>query len=1500
MITQKKQYVHLHLVTAVLGLFACSVSNVEASYTCLKVKGPKESNWTMIGTRCFLDVQTSGIKYLKAESDCKTRGGHLASVHSDIEQAFMAEKMKDNKLGYYIGLNDIDKEGSFVWTDGSPYSYQKWAPKPRNVNGRPKSSDCAQVTGTGFNTTEWRTVHCNTRTDGYICSKEAASSCNSTADCHTFATCKTDRYSGATGCQCDKGYTGNGSHCQDVDECAVSYANDCHRVFGICINTNGSFDCMCASGYTGNGRRMCRDINECTKRNSCHEFSKCKNLRGSYKCSCIKGFTGNGWNCSDIDECLDNSNNCHQLANCTNIPGSYMCSCPTGYKGNGVSCEATTQTTTTTTTESTMTDSNTTDASTKANDAISTTDASTTVTDATTTEATTTVTGATTTEATTTVTDATTTEAPPKVTDASNTEATTTMTDATTTEGPPKVTDATTTEAPPKVTDASTTEAPTTVTDATTTEATTTVTDATTTKATTTATDATTNEATTTVTDATTTEATTTVTDATTTEATTTVTDATTTDATTTAIDATTTEATTTVTDAVTTEATTTVTDATTTEATTTVTGATTNEATTTVTDATTTEATKTATDATTSEATTTVTDAITTEATTTVTYATTTEATTSVTDATTTEATTTVTDATTTEATTIVTDATITEATTTTVDATTTEARTTVTDATTTDATTSVTDTTTTEATTTVTDATTTDATTSVTDTTTTEATTTVTDATTTEATTSVTDATTAQATTSVTDTTTTEATTTVTDVTTTEATTTVTDATTTEATATVTDATTTEATTTVTDITTTDVKTTVPTTPTVPKSTNSTSEPTTTAKSGARSGFHGPPSTTVTSPTITSTASFQIQKKPEWTRYSPWSRCGSNKTAICSPQYRFRARMCIFSNGSVVSEDLCDGGEDAAYEKECCKGEACRIMCGLNMNKTGIRNWAVGIERSNPLPERFCHGILLHNYWVLTAGHCVCGIKQECCSRETKSSSSPWRVDIRKCNYRRWKIRALDPNPDNDLYMGLRNFQDSIHPNKIIVHGKYTMVDNVVTHDIALIRLKSPVRMGAGNDDPRPALLPGVICSDSTKEENTCSTHWTDSLMQDCFATIGGKTFARRGVTRLKIFEDTFHEQSQEDIKEIGVKLERTGQHSQSPGLGDSGGPLSCKVADNSTQEVVLGVLSSTSMEGCRSRDACTTQVMSIPHYMQWIMGRVKDWAEWGAWSSCSADCKNIGCGSQCSEGKRQRIRGCIKPINFVEIDARYGRFKDKCSFGTDKEICTMNHECANSTWGKWSEWSKCKTNKFDRTVRFRERHCKMEDGKIDPSIENCKPQNNGITSRETQPCATKPKGDVGQPRGVTDKPQFDHFKETCKNASQNRVWLAALYEKGRLMCAGTLINKNWMLAPAECFSSYGTDSPMTCINIDDWRVKFAKPMSSPGDDTPSWKLSMIILDPKFEVLDLEKRLFKNNKAMLKLETSFEETDAICVRTFNHSYPKLKATQPVFGSIY
>eukprot|EP00123_Amoebidium_parasiticum_P018085 comp24099_c0_seq1/m.43471 comp24099_c0_seq1/g.43471 ORF comp24099_c0_seq1/g.43471 comp24099_c0_seq1/m.43471 type:complete len:1525 (-) comp24099_c0_seq1:514-5088(-) len=200
--------------------------------------------------------------------------------------------------------------------------------------------------------------------------------------CASTATC-TDT-DGSFGCTCNSGYTGNGTTCNDINEC-TNVPFPCNDL-ATCTNTPGAYSCTCQPGYTGNGVSTCTDINECssnitlpcsvnatcTNNNGsftctcmdkyvgdgitcepawvynkcllepppCGENTICVNRVGGYTCDCLEGYTGNGTvGCTDINECSITPRPCHDNATCTNRVPGYQCTCNVGYSGNGVTCQ---------------------------------------------------------------------------------------------------------------------------------------------------------------------------------------------------------------------------------------------------------------------------------------------------------------------------------------------------------------------------------------------------------------------------------------------------------------------------------------------------------------------------------------------------------------------------------------------------------------------------------------------------------------------------------------------------------------------------------------------------------------------------------------------------------------------------------------------------------------------------------------------------------------------------------------------------------------------------------------------------------------------------------------------------------------------------------------------------------------------------------------------------------------------------------------------------------
>lgn len=84
-----------------------------------------------------LDGATS--QWSEAEIWCQSVGGHLASISSAEENAVIASMAAASGMErIWIGGNDLENEGTFVWTDGKPFSYTNFeSVQPDNyLNGQ--------------------------------------------------------------------------------------------------------------------------------------------------------------------------------------------------------------------------------------------------------------------------------------------------------------------------------------------------------------------------------------------------------------------------------------------------------------------------------------------------------------------------------------------------------------------------------------------------------------------------------------------------------------------------------------------------------------------------------------------------------------------------------------------------------------------------------------------------------------------------------------------------------------------------------------------------------------------------------------------------------------------------------------------------------------------------------------------------------------------------------------------------------------------------------------------------------------------------------------------------------------------------------------------------------------------------------------------------------------------------------------------------------------------
>jgi basic membrane protein A and related proteins len=74
-----------------------------------------------------------GLSWPDAEAYANECGGHLVTISDAEEEAWLLELFG---YGYWIGFNDLDVEGSWVWSSGEPVTYTNWFDgEPSNTGG---------------------------------------------------------------------------------------------------------------------------------------------------------------------------------------------------------------------------------------------------------------------------------------------------------------------------------------------------------------------------------------------------------------------------------------------------------------------------------------------------------------------------------------------------------------------------------------------------------------------------------------------------------------------------------------------------------------------------------------------------------------------------------------------------------------------------------------------------------------------------------------------------------------------------------------------------------------------------------------------------------------------------------------------------------------------------------------------------------------------------------------------------------------------------------------------------------------------------------------------------------------------------------------------------------------------------------------------------------------------------------------------------------------------
>ncbi|KAJ8337083.1 hypothetical protein SKAU_G00383030 [Synaphobranchus kaupii] len=132
------------------------------------------SGWSEHYGRCFMFVKEKrswADSELISEAslpqmNCQKLGGNLASVHTEDDYSFLKDlvkKLDATAPSFWIGMSDCQKEGTWMWSDGTRVDFTLWNPgEPNNVG----EEDCVQ--GNWPNSNGWNDLSCG-RDLGSVC-----------------------------------------------------------------------------------------------------------------------------------------------------------------------------------------------------------------------------------------------------------------------------------------------------------------------------------------------------------------------------------------------------------------------------------------------------------------------------------------------------------------------------------------------------------------------------------------------------------------------------------------------------------------------------------------------------------------------------------------------------------------------------------------------------------------------------------------------------------------------------------------------------------------------------------------------------------------------------------------------------------------------------------------------------------------------------------------------------------------------------------------------------------------------------------------------------------------------------------------------------------------------------------------------------------------------------------------------------------------------------------
>ncbi|XP_037379304.1 secretory phospholipase A2 receptor [Talpa occidentalis] len=115
---------------------------------------------------CYQFNLLSSLSWSEAHSSCQMQGGALLSIADETEENFIRKHLNSESVEVWIGLNQLDENAGWQWSDRTPLNYLNWNP---DINFEPfVEYHCG--TFNSFLSNAWKSRDCDSNLP-YICKK---------------------------------------------------------------------------------------------------------------------------------------------------------------------------------------------------------------------------------------------------------------------------------------------------------------------------------------------------------------------------------------------------------------------------------------------------------------------------------------------------------------------------------------------------------------------------------------------------------------------------------------------------------------------------------------------------------------------------------------------------------------------------------------------------------------------------------------------------------------------------------------------------------------------------------------------------------------------------------------------------------------------------------------------------------------------------------------------------------------------------------------------------------------------------------------------------------------------------------------------------------------------------------------------------------------------------------------------------------------------------------